>query len=65
MLIEPFQYVLTGKRTGGDRQFEDVMEEMGKGPTIKKLWDGALPYVISIADKKMYEDADRYFSSIA
>jgi len=65
MLIEPFQYVLTGKRTGGDRQFEDVMEEMGKGPAIKKLWDGALPYVISIADKKMYEDADRYFSSVA
>jgi len=62
ILTDPFNYVITGTRKP-DRRVEDVMQEMGKKAAMRKLWDGAFPYLKSTANKELFAAADAYLNS--
>jgi len=61
MLYEPFNFVITNTRKPS-RPVEEVMAELGKRTSMKKLWEGAHAYIKSIGKKALYESADKYFS---
>jgi len=62
MLIDPLSYVITGTRKP-ERKVEDVMQEIGKKAAMRKLWDGALPYLKSTANKELFAAADAFLST--
>jgi hypothetical protein len=62
MLVDPLSYAITGTRKP-ERPVEEVMQELGKKGSMRKLWDGALPYLKSTANKELFAAAHACLSS--
>jgi len=63
MLYDPFCYVIAKTRKP-TRPVEEIMEELGKKDTMKRLWEGALAYIKSIGKKEVYSSAEKFFAAL-